>query len=84
MARFHPGHETTPPAGPPAEVLDEIHAAWERADELAAQGFELHFGRRQGRVAADLCRPGRRSRRLTLREVLELACGPRPPAEPQR
>jgi hypothetical protein len=33
------------PASPPAEVLAEVDAAWERTSELAAQNRELHFER---------------------------------------
>jgi FlaG protein len=33
------------PATPPPEVLAEVDAAWERANELAAANRELHFRR---------------------------------------
>jgi hypothetical protein len=33
------------PASPPPKVLDEVGAAWERAEELAAGNRELHFRR---------------------------------------
>jgi hypothetical protein len=33
------------PASPPPEVLAEVDAAWERANELAAANRELHFRR---------------------------------------
>ena len=35
--------ELSLPASPPPEVLDEIGAAADRVDELAAAGRELHF-----------------------------------------
>ena len=31
------------PASPPPEVLAEVDAAWERAEQLAADNRELHF-----------------------------------------
>jgi FlaG protein len=33
------------PTSPPPEVLAEVDAAWERANELAAANRELHFRR---------------------------------------
>jgi hypothetical protein len=66
------------PAGPPPEVLDEIDAAWERAQELVDGEFELHF---EGddflhRAFADLRRPhGTVEHRLTATEALAIACG---------
>ena len=38
-------HHADLPAGPPPEVLDEIDAAWERAQALVDGGYELHFER---------------------------------------
>ena len=31
--------------GPPPELLAEVHAAWERVGQLAAEDRELHFSR---------------------------------------
>ena len=66
------------PAGPPPEVLDEIDAAWERAQALLDGELELHFEadhathRSFGRLGrAD----GTVERELTATEALALACG---------
>jgi FlaG protein len=44
------------PAFPPAEVLDAVGAAADRADELAAQNRELHFrkDKESGRVIVEV------------------------------
>jgi hypothetical protein len=44
------------PAGPPAEVLAEVDAAWDRAAQLAAGNRELHFERDEatGRVIIEV------------------------------
>ena len=44
------------PATPPPEVLDEVGAAAQRAEQLAATDRELHFRRceRTGRVVVDV------------------------------
>ncbi len=39
MNRFHPTSDL--PAGPPPEVLDEIDAAWGRAQALLEDGFDF-------------------------------------------
>ena len=55
MPRFHA--DTDSLAGPPPEVLAEIDAAWERAQELFNdEALELHFevDRRFGRAWAEL------------------------------
>ena len=51
------------PPGPPPEVLDEIDAAWERAQAVVEGAYELHFepGRFSGASARSCARPtGRR------------------------
>jgi hypothetical protein len=66
------------PAGPPPEVLDEIDAAWERAQELVDGELELHFEADAllHRVFPELRRPdGTVEHRLTATEALAIACG---------
>ena len=60
MDRFTHTHD--PLDGPPAHVLAEVDAAWERSQDLVAGELELHFaraltGRARGRRVAA---PGRR------------------------
>jgi hypothetical protein len=65
-------------AGPPPEVLDEIDAAWERAQELVDGEFALHFEADAllHRAFAELRRPdGTVEHRLTATEALAIACG---------
>jgi hypothetical protein len=64
-------------AGPPPEVLDEIDAAWERAQAVEG-AYELHFelGRFSSRLRAELhAFDGTPVRILTPSEALALACG---------
>jgi hypothetical protein len=65
------------PAGPPPEVLEEIDAAWERAQALVE--FELCFeidASRPHRAYAELRLPdGKLERRLTAAEAVAIACG---------
>jgi hypothetical protein len=73
-------HDSTPglPAGPPPEVLDEIDAAWERAQGLLDGEFELHFEADHvaHRSFGELRRPdGTLERELTATEALAIACG---------
>jgi hypothetical protein len=73
MTRSH-----TLPAGPPPEVLDEIDAAWERAQAVTEGTYELHFeqGRFSGRIRAELrASDGTPVRILTPSEALAVACG---------
>ena len=66
------------PAGPPPEVLDEIDAAWERAQAVVEGAYELHFdhGRFSTRIRAELrAADGTPVRILTPSEALALACG---------
>jgi hypothetical protein len=66
------------PAGPPPEVLDEIDAAWERAQEPVNGDLELHFEADEllHRAFARLRRPdGTVEQRLTATEALAIACG---------
>ena len=76
MPRFV--HDHTPLLDPPAHVLAEVDAAWERAQDLFAGELELHFsvGRVSGRVTGELRLPGGDTlERLTAGEALMLACG---------
>jgi len=41
MSRSHHSHDL--PSGPPPEVLDEVFAAWERAQRPLPEGLELSF-----------------------------------------
>ena len=76
MHRFTHTHD--PLLGPPAHVLAEVDAAWERAQDLVAAELELHFS--IGTVARALrcelrTEDGRTWERLTATEALALACG---------
>jgi hypothetical protein len=65
-------------AGPPPEVLDEIDAAWERAQALLGGRLELHFKLDDDlqRVWGELRRPeGTLEQRLYPSEALAVACG---------
>jgi hypothetical protein len=76
MSRFTHAH--TPLLGPPAHVLAEVDAAWERAQDLVAGELELHFARALmgGRVTGELRIPGGEMvERISAREALALACG---------
>ena len=76
MSRFVHAH--TPLLDLPAEVLAEVDAAWERAQDLVAGELELHFdGVRQRARArrAAAAGDGESSARLTATEALALACG---------
>ena len=65
-------------AGPPPEVLDEIGAAWERAQEPLIDGLKLAFasepalGRAWGELRVD---DGTLVASLSATEALALACG---------
>lgn len=64
------------PASPPAAVLEQMHAAAQVADELHAQGRELHFETTGGRVeiqVRDL--NGNVIRAVKPSEALEIAGG---------
>ena len=77
MLRFHA--DTDSPAGPPPEVLAEIDAAWERAQELFNdEALELHFevDRRFGRAWAELrTADGTIAETLSAIEAIDIACG---------
>jgi hypothetical protein len=74
MPRFTQPHD--PLLGPPAHVLAEVDAAWERAQELLAGELELHFERFLGGARASLRTPdGETVARLKPSEALALACG---------
>jgi hypothetical protein len=76
MPRFHAPIDA--PAGPPPEVLAQIDAAWERAQELFTTDLELHFevDRSWGRVWAELRKPdGTVAETLSASEAVAIACG---------
>jgi hypothetical protein len=76
MPRFHASLDA--PVGPPPEVLAQIDAAWERAQELFTTDLELHFevDRSWGRVWAELRNPdGSVAETLSALEAIAMACG---------
>ena len=77
MSRFHA--DTDSLAGPPPEVLAEIDAAWERAQELFNdEELELHFevDRRFGRAWAELrYADGEIAETYSASEAVDIACG---------
>jgi hypothetical protein len=76
MSRFHA--DTDSLAGPPPEVLAEIDAAWERAQELFSDELELHFevDRRVGRAWAELrTADGEVAETLSASEAVAICCG---------
>jgi hypothetical protein len=71
-----PLHELV--AGPPGEVLDEVGAAWERAQATLCEALELHFASAPGagRAWGELRLPdGTVVARLRATEAVALACG---------
>ena len=76
MPRFT--HDHDPLLSPPAHVLAEVDAAWERAQDLFAGELELHFERSligHG-VTGELRSPdGEPVECLSAGEALALACG---------
>lgn len=77
MPRFHADTDSLP--GPPPEVLAEIDAAWERAQELFHdEALELHFeiDRRCGRAWAELrTADGTIAETYSASEAVDIACG---------
>ena len=74
MHRFTHAHD--PLLGPPAHVLAEVDAAWERSQELSTGELELHFTRSVMRVAGELrLADGELVERISAAEALALACG---------
>ena len=76
MHRFTHTHD--PLLGPPAHVLAEVDAAWERSQDLSAGELELHFTSALlgGRVSGELRLPdGELVERISATEALALACG---------
>jgi hypothetical protein len=65
-------------AGPPPEALDEVYAAWERAQEPLLDSMELAFASEPalGRAWGELRMPdGKRVASLSAREALAICCG---------
>jgi hypothetical protein len=64
--------------GPPPEVLDEVAAAWERAQEPLPDGLALHFasepalGRAWGELRLD---DGDLVASISASEAIAIACG---------
>ena len=76
MSRFV--HSHTPSLDLPEEVMAEVDAAWERAQDLVADELELHFDVSvSGRVRGELrtADGGELVSRLSASEALALACG---------
>ena len=76
MPRF--AHDHDPLLGPPAHVLAEVDAAWERSQELSCGELELHFTAALlgGRVMGELrLEDGSLVERISATEALALACG---------
>jgi hypothetical protein len=76
MHRFTHAHD--PLLGPPAHVLAEVDAAWERAQDLSSGELELHFTRAlmDGPIAGELrLSGGELVERISATEALALACG---------
>jgi len=76
MSRSHTPHDL--PAGPPPEVLDEVAAAWERAQRPLPEDLALAFesepalARAWGRLVLS---DGTEVARLSALEALSIACG---------
>jgi hypothetical protein len=76
MSRSHPSLDLT--AGPPPEVLDEVAAAWERAQEPLLEDLVLDFGSEPalGRAWGELrLSGGRLVERISASEAIAIACG---------
>jgi len=75
MHRFTHAHD--PLLGPPAHVLAEVDAAWERSQELSSGELELHFALGvMGHVKGELrLSDGELVERISATEALMLACG---------
>jgi hypothetical protein len=63
--------------GPPPEVLDEVAAAWERAQEPLPDGLTLHFASEPalGRAWGQLLHDGEVVTSISASEALAIACG---------
>jgi hypothetical protein len=76
MSRSRLSHDLPP--GPPPEVLDEVGAAWERAQDLLVDDLELAFASEPalGRAWAELrLADGTVVERLSACEAVAIACG---------
>jgi hypothetical protein len=63
--------------GPPPEVLDEVAAAWERAQEPLPDGLELCFASEPalGRAWGELRQDGELVAGIPASEAIAIACG---------
>jgi hypothetical protein len=63
--------------GPPPEVLDEVAAAWERAQEPLPDGLELNFVSEPalGRAWGELRSDGELITSIAASEAIAIACG---------
>jgi hypothetical protein len=76
MSRSQPSHDLPP--GPPPEVLEEVAAAWERAQDFLVDDLELAFESEPalGRAWAELrLADGTVVERLSACEAVAIACG---------
>jgi hypothetical protein len=76
MSRSHPALDLPP--GPPPEVLDEVAAAWERAQEPLIEDLELAFASEPalGRAWGELrLTDGSLIERISATEALAICCG---------
>ena len=76
MSRSHLSHDL--PSGPPPEVLEEVAAAWERAQDPLVDDLELAFASEPalGRAWAELrLADGTVVERLSACEAVAIACG---------
>jgi hypothetical protein len=76
MSRSHSLLDLT--AGPPPEVLDEVAAAWERAQDALIEDLALTFATEPalGRAWGELRLPdGTLAERLSAAEAVAIACG---------
>lgn len=83
----HSNYSSFIPDAPPAEVLADVDAAWERSAAFCGDDLELHVrvGRISGRVSGELRCEDVALERLSPSQILALACGdPLPLPRPAR
>ena len=75
MSRSHENPDFL--TGPPPEVLDEVAAAWERAQEPLPDGLELYFASEPalGRAWGELRQDGELVAGIPASEAIAIACG---------